>query len=307
MGFGERAAERERAYEQRFQRGLDAAAIRRTNRALSVAPRPTGSAEAERAFATSVARLRGYGLRVATPTYGVWVSRPRDLRVTVTAPFTRVLADAPVGAPLAYNAYSASGDVEGAVVDAGQGLPSDYEDRADGVDVRGRIALVRYGGAFRGVKVDQAEQRGAKAVLLYFGAVRGRDPARNRAVPVPPPRRPAHAGRPGAAGHAADRRPGRRQPPPRIPVAPISYADAQPLLANEGSDTCAARRHGPRRSSAPPERRGHGQLLLRSGRVALDHPAPPAAGLLARAGDHRRHYDALDRAVRATTRAAGRP
>ncbi len=67
-----------------------------------------------------------------------------------------------------YNAWSASGSVRGRVVDAGRGLRPDFERlRAAGVDLAGTVALCRYGGSYRGVKVDLAAQYGCAAVLLW--------------------------------------------------------------------------------------------------------------------------------------------
>ena len=75
--------------------------------------------------------------------------------------------------PLAFHAYGASGDVTAAVVDAGVGAPSDFDRlAARGVDVRGKIALVRHAVpyTYRGYVVYVAQQRGAAAVLMYAGA-----------------------------------------------------------------------------------------------------------------------------------------
>lgn len=66
------------------------------------------------------------------------------------------------------NGWSASGTVRARVVDAGRGLRADFERlQALGVDVRGTVALVRYGGSYRGIKVDMATQAGCAAVLLF--------------------------------------------------------------------------------------------------------------------------------------------
>jgi N-acetylated-alpha-linked acidic dipeptidase len=67
-----------------------------------------------------------------------------------------------------FHAYSPSGETEGQVVYANYGLPEDYEKLDElGVVVRDRIVLVRYGQAFRGVKVNLAEEHKARAVLIY--------------------------------------------------------------------------------------------------------------------------------------------
>ena len=63
---------------------------------------------------------------------------------------------------------SPSGDVEGEVVYANYGSPEDFDRLKQlGVDVRGKIALVRYGQNFRGVKAFVAQERGAAGVLIY--------------------------------------------------------------------------------------------------------------------------------------------
>jgi N-acetylated-alpha-linked acidic dipeptidase len=250
----------ERAYEERFQRGLSADVIRRTSRTLSRQPRLTGTAGLSRTFAFSVKRLRSYGLKVSTPSYRVYASHPRDISVTMTGPYTRRLANKERAFPwhrefddvlVGYNAYSPAGDVSGEVVYANRGLPQDYAalERL-GVDVRGRIVLVRYGGSFRGVKVQQAERRGAKGVLIYS------DPAddgfaRGPVYPDGPWRPPDGIQRgtiqylfqypgdpltPGAASVPGVRRiaPNAARNLPRIPTAPISYGDARPLLEGLG-------------------------------------------------------------------------
>jgi len=71
---------------------------------------------------------------------------------------------------VAYHAYSASGDVTAPIVYAGSGNPADYDWLAGhGVDVKGKIALVRYSVpySYRGFKALTAEQRGAAGLLIY--------------------------------------------------------------------------------------------------------------------------------------------
>jgi N-acetylated-alpha-linked acidic dipeptidase len=97
----------------------------------------------------------------------------------MTAPYSRTLATKEHGFPwqedfnfkdvvVGYNAYSPSGRVSGEVVYANYGLPDDYAELQKlGVDLAGKIVLVRYGGSFRGVKAQQAEKRGAKGLIIY--------------------------------------------------------------------------------------------------------------------------------------------
>jgi N-acetylated-alpha-linked acidic dipeptidase len=68
----------------------------------------------------------------------------------------------------AFNGYGVSGDAYGQVLYANYGRPEDYLalERL-GIDVKGKIMLVRYGGLFRGLKVLNAQKRGAKGILIY--------------------------------------------------------------------------------------------------------------------------------------------
>ena len=259
-GFSAERAEQQRAYEAAFAGGVSAENIGRTSRRLSDRPQLIATPGVRRAQQISVDRLRSYGLDVSTPGYSVYASRPNDIDVTMTEPYKRTLATKEVGHPWqqrfdevveGYNAYSPAGDVSGEVVYANYGLPEDYEALEElGVDVAGKIVLVRYGGSFRGVKAQQAEDRGAKGVLIYS------DPADDGFTrgPVYPdgPWRPADGIQrgsiqyifeypgdpltPGAPAVPGERRisPDDAENLPRIPTTPISYGDAQPLLEQLG-------------------------------------------------------------------------
>jgi N-acetylated-alpha-linked acidic dipeptidase len=101
----------------------------------------------------------------------------RDASVEMVAPhrWTATLRERPDD-PLAFHAYGASGDVTAPVVDVGVGAPSDFDRlAARGIDVRGKIALVRHAVpyTYRGYVVYVAQQRGAVAVLMYADASDG--------------------------------------------------------------------------------------------------------------------------------------
>lgn len=157
--------------------------------------------------------------------------------------------------PIAFNGSSPSGDVTAAVVYANYGRVADFDRLAElGVSVKGKIVLVRYGGAFRGVKVYLAEQRGASGVLLYS------DPedagvAEGQTYPDGPYRPdsaaqwgsvqflPIYPGDPTTPGVASvPSLPDARRIPvdrlqydqPTIPVTPLSAADALPILQAMG-------------------------------------------------------------------------
>jgi N-acetylated-alpha-linked acidic dipeptidase len=256
-GYTPAHAVREQAYEQRFQHAVDPASIAANSRSLGAFNRLDGSAGDRRGFEQSVATLRSYGLDVHGASYGVYLSKPRNIQVTMTAPYRRPLAtiehndfpwqtDTENVVP-GYNAYSPSGDVEAAVVYANYGRPEDFKALDDlGIDVRGKIVLVRYGKNFRGVKAHLAEQRGAAGVVIYSdpqddGFVKG---------PVYPngPFRPADGIQRGSIQYlfyypGDPLTPGQPSVPgtqrldasqatnlPHIPSTPISYSEAKPLL-----------------------------------------------------------------------------
>src|SRR5262245_61244581 len=92
-GFTERSAQAQRDYETRFQEGVSPEVIGRNSRALSRTPQLIATPGVQRAFEYSVQQLRSYGLKVSTPRYGVYASRPNDVSVTMTAPETRQLSN----------------------------------------------------------------------------------------------------------------------------------------------------------------------------------------------------------------------
>ncbi len=155
----------------------------------------------------------------------------------------------------AFNGSSPSGDVTGEVVYANYGSYADFKRLAElGVSVKDKVVLVRYGANFRGVKVYIAQQYGAKGVLIYS------DPAddgyvKGDAYPKGPYRPdsaiqrgsaqflPIYPGDPETPGFAStmDLPASKRIPQdklqnsqPSIPTNPLSYKDAQPILAALG-------------------------------------------------------------------------
>jgi N-acetylated-alpha-linked acidic dipeptidase len=67
-----------------------------------------------------------------------------------------------------FHAYSGSGNVTAPYVFANYGTIGDYQDLQDnGVNLTGKIALVKYGQVFRGLKVQRAEELGMVGVVMY--------------------------------------------------------------------------------------------------------------------------------------------
>ncbi|HWI16544.1 MAG TPA: transferrin receptor-like dimerization domain-containing protein, partial [Vicinamibacterales bacterium] len=148
-----------------------------------------------------------------------------------------------------YNAYSGDGNVTGEVVYVNYGMPADYERLKElGVDVKGKIVIARYGAGWRGIKPKVAYEHGAIGCLIYsdprddgyyagdvypngpyrpeFGAQRG------SVMDMP-----VHAGDPLTPGWGSEAggkklRMEESQTILKIPVLPISYGDALPILRN---------------------------------------------------------------------------
>jgi N-acetylated-alpha-linked acidic dipeptidase len=170
---------------------------------------------------------------------------------TYTAPLSepKLPSDATSGSRwrnLTFNAYSPSGSVSGDLVYANYGSPDDFDALdAMGVSVKGRIVIVRYGSTFRGLKVMLAERRGALGVIIYS------DPMEDgysvgQVYPEGPWRPPESvqrgsvqfnslcAGDPARlySNESTDELCGFSMNDliPKIPVLPMSYSDAEPLL-----------------------------------------------------------------------------
>ncbi len=147
-----------------------------------------------------------------------------------------------------FNAYSSDGDVEAELVYVNQGIPGDYEDlERMGIDVRGKIVIARYGGSWRGIKPKVAYEHGAVGCILYSdprddgyfqGDVYPKGPFRmgmgaQRGSVSDMPQYPGDPLTPGVGAKEDTERFTPEESPTimKIPVLPISYDDARPLLA----------------------------------------------------------------------------
>jgi N-acetylated-alpha-linked acidic dipeptidase len=263
-GFRDVAAERD--VEEKFMAVPDAQLAEEHLRILTQAPHIAGSPE-DKATAEYVAKkFREAGLDTEIVEYKVWLNYPAEIRVDMTAPPgvdmhgpTREHVD---GDPYQddprvvtpYNGMSPSGDAESEVVYANYGSPADFDKlKQMKVDVRGKIVIVRYGENFRGVKVFVAQERGAAGVIIYSDP---KDDGYYRGDAYPKgPWRPATGvqrgsvgfmfqfpGDPTTPGVAAtptlpdSKRvsPAESEQLPKIPVTPLSYNDASPILEHLG-------------------------------------------------------------------------
>jgi len=147
-----------------------------------------------------------------------------------------------------YHAYSIDGDVTAPLVYVNYGIPEDYEqlDRL-GISVKGKIVIARYYHSWRGIKPKVAAEHGAVGCLIYSdphedgfvegdtypaGAWRPKDGVQRGSV-ADMPFYPGDPLTPGVGATKNAKRLDIKDAPTitKIPVLPISYADAQPLLA----------------------------------------------------------------------------
>jgi N-acetylated-alpha-linked acidic dipeptidase len=264
--FGFRDASAEAATEARFLAVPDPKLAEEHLRTLTKAPHMAGTPE-DKATADYVARkFRDAGLDTEIVEYKVWINYPSEINVDVTAPAgvemhgpTREHVD---GDPydddprvvMPFNGMSPSGDAEADVVYANYGTPEDFEKLEKlKIDVRGKIVLVRYGQNFRGVKVFVAQEHGAAGVIIYSDPF---DDGWRRGDKYPEgPWRPDTGVQRGSVGYMFEfpgdpTTPGFASVPslpeskrispehsaqmPKIPVTPLSYHDASPILQHLG-------------------------------------------------------------------------
>ena len=259
-GFRDVAAQRE--LDKRFLAVPDPKLAEEHLRILTQAPHIAGSPE-DKATADYVAqKFRDAGLEAEIVEYKVWMNYPAEISVDMTAPEgvqmhgprrEHVDADPFQDDPrvvMGYNGMSPSGDAEADVVYANYGSPEDFDKlKALNVDVRGKIVIVRYGQNFRGVKAFVAQERGAAGVIIYSDP---KDDGYYRGDAYPKgPWRPASGVQRGSIGFmfqfpgdpttpgvaSVPSLPDSKRIAPvdspqlsKIPVTPLSYADASPIL-----------------------------------------------------------------------------
>jgi N-acetylated-alpha-linked acidic dipeptidase len=263
-GFRDVAGERE--IEKKFIAVPDPKLAEEHLRILTEAPHIAGSPE-DKATADYVAKkFREAGLDTEIVEYKVWLNYPAEIRVDLTAPEgVEMHGPRPEhvdGDPFqddprivnAYNGMSPSGDAEAEVVYANYGSPADFDKLKEmNVDVRGKIVIVRYGENFRGVKAFVAQERGAAGLVIYSdpkddGYYRGDAYPKGPWRPASGVQRgsigfmfqfPGDPTTPGVASIPAlpdSKRvsPAASEQLPKIPVTPLSYADASPILEHLG-------------------------------------------------------------------------
>lgn len=264
IGFTAEGSRAQRELETRFDALLSVENLPTWLKQLTRHPTHVGSPGAKTNAEWMAEQFRAWGFETRIDEYHVLFPTPKERLVELVAPRRvrmrleepALREDATSGVTRdrlpTYNAYSADGDVEGEVVYVNYGVPADYEElERRGVDVRGKIVLARYGGSWRGIKPKVAADKGAIACIIYSdprddgyfqgdvypeGAYRMEHGVQRGSV-VDMPQYPGDPLTPEVGATADAERMTREESPTlmTIPVLPISYADARPILeAMEG-------------------------------------------------------------------------
>ncbi|HVC48369.1 MAG TPA: M28 family metallopeptidase [Terracidiphilus sp.] len=243
--------------------------IRENDKRMSARPHHTGSPYDKNNAEWLLAQLKSYGLDAKIEQFSALFPTPkeRELELLGSPVFHATLREPPVaGDPTSsqtseqlptYNAYSRDGDVTAPLMYVNYGRPEDYQvlERA-GISVKGAIVIARYGMSWRGIKPKVAAGHGAVGCILYSdprddgyfdgdpypkGPMRPAEGVQRGSVmdmPVYPgdPQTPGVGAVPGAKLIPLDK----VQTITKIPVLPISYADATPFLKALGGETVPA-------------------------------------------------------------------
>ncbi len=274
MGFSDATAVKQTAYEKEFDALINAKDQDEWMKFLSSHPHHVGSPQGK-ANAEYMANLfKNWGFQTQIESYTVLFPTPkfRLLELLGSKPYKAKLEEGTLKEDRtsgqkdeqlpSYNAYSADGDVTAELVFVNRGVPSDYEElERMGVDVKGKIVIAKYGGSWRGIKPKVAAEHGAIGCLIYSdpaddgygegdtyptGSYRPKDGVQRGSV-MDMPVYPGDPLTPGIGATKDAKRLDRREATTimKIPVLPISYEDALPLLQSlKGEVVPAAWRGG---------------------------------------------------------------
>ncbi|MGB7068656.1 MAG: M28 family peptidase [Pyrinomonadaceae bacterium] len=258
-GFADPSAQLE--LEKRFDSKLMTSNLDSWMKRLSARPHHLGSVYNKENADFIASQFRSWGYETKLERFDVLFPTPKIRLVEMTAPERFVLKlsepdlieDSTSGQKdeqlPTYNAYSIDGDVTAPLVYVNYGIPADYEELAKrGIDVKGKIVIARYGGSWRGIKPKVAAENGAVGCIIYSdprndgyyqgdvypkGAWKNENGVQRGSVMD----MPVHPGDPltkGVGATADAKRIDRTDAATltKIPVLPISYSDALPLLRN---------------------------------------------------------------------------
>jgi N-acetylated-alpha-linked acidic dipeptidase len=259
LGFTPAGANDQRSLEQRFDAQLDPADQRAWLKQMSSEPNQVGSPHDKANAEFMLAKFREWGWDAHIETFSVLYPTPKKVALALQGahPYTAKLNEPPVdgdatssikdGVLPPYNVYGGDGDVTAPLVYVNYGMPDDYKELARrGIDVRGKIVITRYGGGWRGLKPKLAQEHGAVGCLIYSdprddgygegdtypnGGWRPADGVQRGSV-ADMQQYPGDPLTPGIGSTPGAKRLALKDAKTilKIPVLPISYADATPLL-----------------------------------------------------------------------------
>ena len=259
MGFTDVNAAKQKDWEKQFDAQLDAKNLDTWMKYLSAHPHHVGSVQ-DKLNAEYIANLfKQWGYQTQIESYYVLFPTPktRVLELLGSKPYKAKLEESTLSQDKTsgqkseqlpgYNAYSADGDVTAELVFVNRGVPADYEElKRIGVDVKGKIVIAKYGGSWRGIKPKLAYEHGAVGCIIYSdpaddgyvqgdvypeGPFRPKDGIQRGSV-MDMPVYPGDPLTPNIAATKDAKRLDRKDATTimKIPVLPISYEDALPLL-----------------------------------------------------------------------------
>ena len=258
-GFTPQSSQAEREWEQKFKDGIVVNNLRTSMQRLSARPHHVGSPYDKDNAQWILSKFQEWGWDAHIETFQVLFPTPKERMVEMLepTPYRAKLQESVVAADPTtnqtteqlptYNAYSIDGDVTAPVVYVNYGNREDYEqlDRL-GVSVKGAIVIARYGEGWRGIKPKVAAEHGAIGCLIYSdpkedGFFNGKDFPDGGWRPKAGVQRGSvmdteHPGDPltpgvGATADAKRLTIQEAKTITKIPVLPISYSEAQPLLS----------------------------------------------------------------------------
>jgi N-acetylated-alpha-linked acidic dipeptidase len=273
MGFSAENSIKQKSLETRFDASLKKENLRDWMKRLSARPHFVGSPYGKENAEFMLALFKSWGFDANIEQFDVLFPTPKTRVLELLAPekYTARLNEPALKGDSTssqqteqlptYNAYSVDGDVTGDLVYVNYGVPADYEElEKRGIDVRGKIVIARYGGSWRGIKPKVAAERGAIACLIYSdprddgyfqGDVYPKGAWRNehgvqRGSVADMPSFPGDPTTPNVGSTKGVKRLDRKNAPTltKIPVMPISHADALPLLRNIGGAVAPANWRG---------------------------------------------------------------
>ncbi|HYU53184.1 MAG TPA: transferrin receptor-like dimerization domain-containing protein [Gemmatimonadaceae bacterium] len=268
-GFFPQSVQAERDLEARFKTMPDPSRMRNAMQRLSARPHHVGSPYDKDNAEWILNEFKSYGWDAHIENFDVLFPTPLERVVELVSPTTFKASLQETVLPLdptsnqqaeqlpSYNAYSVDGDVTGPLVFVNYGVPADYEELEQrGVSVKGAIVIAKYGGSWRGIKPKVAAEHGAIGCLIYSdprddgyagGDVFPKGPMRpaqgvQRGSVADMPVYPGDPLTPGVGATKTAKRLAVAQAPTitKIPVLPISYGDAQPLLEALGGSIAPA-------------------------------------------------------------------